>query len=295
MISKDILKNIRRIQIITSRMVASDFAGRYHSVFKGRGMEFHEVREYIPGDEIRSIDWNVTARTGRAHVKKFVEERELTVMIMLDASMSCRFGTCASTKNQVAAEICAVLSLSAINNNDKAGLIIFTDRVEKIITPRKGKRHVLRVIREALYYNPAGRGTDINEALKYLNRVLKRRAIVFIISDFFDKDFSKKILSVSNKRHDVVAVDIVDPREMDMADIGIARFYDMETGSGLAIDTSDKAYRDSYRKGCLQAQARNRRMFSSAGVDYIEVRTDKPYINELTGFFKTRGGKAGVI
>lgn len=289
MISKDILKKIRKIQITTSRMVALDFAGRYHSVFKGRGMEFHEVREYIPGDEIRSIDWNVTARTGRAHVKKFVEERELTVMIMLDASMSCRFGTCASTKNQIAAEICSVLSLSAIKNNDKVGLIIFTDRIEKIITPRKGTRHVLRVIREALYYNPVAKGTNINDALRYLNRVLKRRAIVFMISDFFDKGFSKKVLSVSNKRHDIVAVNVVDPREANMPDIGIAKFHDAETGSELTIDTSDNPYRNNYKKSYFERQTGNKRMFSSAGVDYIEIRTDKPYTNELIGFFKARG------
>jgi len=287
MIPKDVLKKIRKIQIATSRMVASDFAGRYHSVFKGKGMEFHEVREYIPGDEIRSIDWNVTARMGSPFVKKFVEERELVVMILLDASMSCGFGTGLNTKNQIAAEICSVLSLSAIRNNDKAGLIIFTDKVEKTVIPQKGMKHVLRVIREALYHKPANKGTDINEALMYLNRVIKRRAIVFVISDFFAADF-KKMLSVSNKHHDIVAIDVVDPRETEMPPIGIIRLSDSETGKEICIDTSDSAYRENYMKDYLHRQRLKKKMFSSAGVDYIEIHTDKPYTGELIGFFKSR-------
>ena len=189
MIPAEVLRNIRRIQITTTRMVLDVFAGQYKSVFKGMGMEFQEVREYMPGDEIRSIDWNVTARMGRPYVKKFVEERELTVMLLLDASESCRFGSVKKLKNQIAAELCSVLAFSAIQNNDRVGLIIFTDRIEKFIPPHKGLRHVLRVIREALYFKPEGKGTDISGALDYLSRVAKRRTISFVISDFFDRDY----------------------------------------------------------------------------------------------------------
>ena len=241
MIPKEMLQKIRRIQITTSRMVTDVFAGQYQSVFKGKGMEFYEVREYLPGDEIRTIDWNVTARTGRPYVKKFVEERELTVMLLLDASRSCRFGSVKHLKNQLAAELCSVLAFSAIKNNDRVGLIIFTDKIEKFVPPRKGMRHVLRVIREALYYEPEGKGTNISHALEYLDRVTRRKAITFIISDFFDKDF-KNLLSVSNKRHDVVAVTITDPREVDLPNIGIIKLKDAETGEDFLIDTSDSDF-----------------------------------------------------
>jgi len=268
-------------------MVTDVFAGQYQSVFKGRGMEFYEVREYMPGDEIRTIDWNVTARMGNPYVKKFVEERELTVLLLLDASGSCHFGSVKQLKSQRAAELCSVLAFSAIRNNDKVGLIIFTDKIEKFIPPRKGLRHVLRVIREALYYKPEGRGTDIKGALEYLNRVTKRRTISFLISDFIDKDY-KKILSVSNKRHDIVAVSITDPREIDLPDAGIIKLNDAETKEGFYVDTGDAGFRRSYKRDALSRSGERKKLLSSVNVDNIEIRTDTPYTKELIKFFKAR-------
>ena len=287
MIPKEILNKVRRIQITTSRMVSCVFAGKYQSVFKGKGMEFYEVREYSPGDEIRSIDWNVTARMGHPYVKKFIEERELTVMLLLDASLSCHFGSGAQLKNQLAAELCSVLSLSAIKNNDRVGLVIFTDRVEKFVPPRKGLRHVLRVIREALYYKPQSPRTDIAEALDYLNRVIKRRAITFLISDFLSKDF-KKSLSLSNKHHDMIAVSITDPREIELPNVGILSLRDAETGEFFLVDTSDASVRKQYRDKALLKISQREKLFNSTGVDNIDIYTDKPYDKELIKFFGTR-------
>jgi len=287
MIPKEILRKIRRIQITTSRMVTDVFAGQYQSIFKGKGMEFDEVREYQPGDDIRSIDWNVTARMGHPFVKKFVEERELTVMILLDASQSCYFGSVRQLKNQLAAELSSVLAFSAIQNNDRVGLIIFTDRIEKFVPPRKGLRHVLRVVREALYFKPEGKGTDISLALEYLNKVTTRRAIAFMISDFFDEGF-KNLLSVSNKRHDIIAVTITDPREIDFPDVGIVKLNDAETGEDLLIDTSDYRFRNRYKEDSLKRIKERQRMLRSIAVDNIEIRTDIPYATELIKFFKAR-------
>lgn len=287
MIPKEVLKKIRRIQITTSRMVTDVFAGQYQSVFKGKGMEFDEVREYQPGDDIKSIDWNVTARMGRPYIKKFVEERELTVMLLLDLSMSCYFGSVKQLKNQLAAELCCVLALSAIKNNDKVGIIIFTDRIEKFISPRKGLGHVLRVVREALHYKPEGRGTDISLALQYLNRVTKRKAITFIISDFFDKDF-KNLLSISNKRHDMVAVTITDPRELDLPNVGIINLNDAETGKSFTIDTSDSNFRKKYQEDAVKRIKERQKLLRSINVDNIDIRTDAPYEKELIKFFKMR-------
>lgn len=287
MIPKEVLKKIRRIQITTSRMVSDLFAGQYHSVFKGRGMEFDEVREYMPGDDVQSIDWNVTARTGLPHIKKFVEERELTVMIILDASMSCRFGSTTQLKSQIAAELSSVLAFSAIQNNDKIGLIIFTDRVEKFIPPHKGLRHVLRVIREALYFEPIGKGTNISLALEYLSRVTKRRTITFLISDFFDKDFEKR-LSVTNKRHDVIAITITDPREIDMPDVGLIRLNDAESGYDRTIDTSDKNFRTAYTHTALERLKSRKELLRGAGIDNIDIYTNASYTKELIRFFKMR-------
>ncbi|NQT07364.1 MAG: DUF58 domain-containing protein [Candidatus Omnitrophica bacterium] len=287
MIPKEVLRNIRRIQITTSRLVTDVFAGQYHSVFKGMGMEFDEVRVYQPGDEIRSIDWNVTARTGSPHVKKFVEERELTVMLLLDMSLSCRFGTHRKFKSQLAAELCSVFALSAVKNNDKVGFIAFTDRIEKFVPPRKGVRHVLRVIREALYLKAKGTGTDINSVVEYLNRVLKRRAVVFIISDFYAANY-KKALSIANKRHDVIAVTITDPRETELPDVGIIRLDDAESGKGYMVDTSDRSLRQEYKKNSLRVFDERKRLFSSVNVDNIEIRTDIPYSKSLIKFFKMR-------
>jgi uncharacterized protein (DUF58 family) len=287
MIPKEILREIRRIQITTSRMVTDVFAGQYQSVFKGKGMEFYEVREYLPGDEIRFIDWNVTARTGHPFIKKFVEEREMTVMLLLDMSASSYFGTAKQMKMQLAANICSVLALSAIKNNDKVGFIAFTDRIEKFIPPRKGIRHVLRVIREALYFKPQGRGTDINCALEYLNRVTTHRAVTFVISDFFAPDF-KKMLSVSNKRHDIVAVTITDPRELELPDAGLMRLFDPEKGRDFILDTSDRELRQEYLLKNKERAKEREALFNLAHVDSIDLRTDLPYSSSLLRFFKSR-------
>jgi len=287
MIPKEVLKKIRKIQITTSRMVTDLFAGQYHSVFKGKGMEFDEVREYMPGDDIQSIDWNVTARTGLPHIKKFVEERELTVMILLDASMSCKFGSSQQLKSQIAAELSSVLAFSATQNNDKVGLIVFTDRLEKFVPPHKGLKHVLRVIREALYFKPEGKGTDISLALEYLNRVIKRKAITFLISDFFDDDFKKR-LSVTNKRHDVIAVTITDPREVDMPDVGLIKLNDAESSRERTIDTSNKNFRTNYTHSALERLQKRKELLRGAGIDNIDIYTNSSYTKELIRFFKMR-------
>ena len=287
MIPRDILKEIRRIQITTSRMVTDVFAGQYQSVFKGKGMEFDEVREYIPGDEIRSIDWNVTARTGHPYVKKFTEERELTVMLLLDMSASSFFGTRSQQKAQLAARICSVLALSAIKNNDKVGFIAFTDKIEKFIPARKGLRHVLRIIREALYFKPAQAGTNIVLALEYLNRVTTRKTVAFIISDFFAPDF-KKMLAVANKRHDIVAVTITDPAELELADVGIVKLFDPETRRYFIVDSSDKKIRSQYQANALRRSKERTVLFHSVNVDCIDVRTDAEYSQSLVKFFRVR-------
>ncbi|MEE8359855.1 MAG: DUF58 domain-containing protein [Candidatus Omnitrophota bacterium] len=287
MLPKEILNNIRRIHITTSRLATDVFAGQYHSVFKGRGMEFDEVRDYYPGDEIRSIDWNVTARTGIPHVKKFVEERELTVMLVLDMSMSCHFGSVKQLKSQLAAELCSVLAFSAIKNNDKVGFIAFTDRIEKFVPPRKGLRHVLRVVREALYFKPEGRGTDITLAIEYLNRIAKRSTVTFVISDFYAEGF-KKPLSIANKRHDIIAVTITDPREIEFPNVGMIDLEDAETGKNFLVDTSDRLLRDEYKKNSAERIEGRKKLFSSINVDNIDIRTDIPYIESLMRFFKMR-------
>jgi len=287
MIPKEILKKIRRIQITTSRMVTDTFAGKYQSVFKGKGMEFYEVREYVPGDEIRSIDWNVTARYGHPYVKKFIEERELTVMVLLDMSGSSQFGTHKQLKSQLAAELCSVFALSAIKNNDKVGLIIFTDRIEKFIAPRKGLRHVLRVIREALYFEPQGKGTDIALALDYLNRVTKRKTIALIISDFFDRNLKKR-LAIANKRHDLIAVTVSDVREQALPDVGIVELRDAESGREVYIDTTNPLLRKGYEESALSRIEERQKLFRSIGLDNVNVSTDVPYDKELIRFFRER-------
>lgn len=287
MLPKEIISKIRRIQITTSRLVTDILSGQYESVFKGRGIEFDEVREYQPGDEIRSIDWNVTARMGHPYIKKYVEERQLTVMILLDASRSSYFGTARRLKSELAAEVSAVLAFAAIQNNDRVGLIVFTDVIEKFIPPRKGLQHVLRVIREALYFKPRGRGTDIDGVLKYLNNVTTRRAVTFIVSDFFAKDF-KRSLSIANKKHDIVAVTITDPREMELPDVGIIELVDAESAKPFSLDTSNRRLRETYSSRSRRMAQERSRLFGSAGVDHIDIRTDKPYIEEFVKFFRKR-------
>jgi len=302
MISRDLFKKIRRIQITTSRLVTDVFAGQYHSVFKGRGMEFDEVREYQIGDDIRTIDWNVTARTGKVHVKKYIEERELTVMLLIDASLSCRFASVRQLKSKLAAEIAAVLAFSAIRNNDKVGLIIFTDKIEKFIPPRKGTQNVLRVIREVLHFEPSSKKTDISVALEYLSKVTTRKSVSFLISDFFESSstsvFSsqiepsfKKAMAIANKRHDLIAVTLNDPRENALPKAGLLHLEDAENGSMFLVDTSNKKLREEFQKKAAERIVQRNRLFYSTGVDHIDVSTDKPYADEIVKFFIRRRKK----
>lgn len=290
MLPKEVLKNIRYIQITTNRLVSDVFAGHYHSIFKGRGIEFDEVREYTPGDEIRSIDWNVTARMGHPFVKKFVEERELTVMLMVDLSGSSYFGSVNKMKSQIAAEVCSLLAFSAIKNNDRVGFIAFTDAIEKFIPPRKGTSHVLRVVREALYFRPKSRLTDISKALEFLNRVTTRKTVTFVISDFYDEDFDRQLI-ITNRRHDVVAVTITDPLELELSNAGLVSMIDAETGREYLIDTSSKEVREDYRKKSLEKFRNRQDIFKSARVDNIDIRTNIPYTRELISFFRHRERK----
>lgn len=290
MIPKEILKKIRRIQITTNRLVTDTFAGKYHSVFKGRGMEFDEVREYFPGDDISSIDWNVTARMNHPYVKKFVEERELTIIFLLDVSGSFCFGTQNQLKSQLAAEICAVLSFSAIKNNDKVGLIAFSDKIEKFVPPRKGTRHILRIIRESLYCKAQGEKTDIKAALDYLNRIMNRKTITFIISDFYDQDFRKQLI-ITSKRHDLIAIKISDPAETSLPATGIIDFKDPETGDFFSLDTQAEAVRTLVSKNYLRHHQEIKSLMTESNVDLIELSTDVPYTDSLVKFFRKRERK----
>lgn len=287
MIPADVIKKIRQIEIRTSRMVTDIFAGQYHSVFKGQGMEFQEVREYVPGDDVRAIDWNVTARLGHPFIKKYREERELTVMLLVDLSGSQRFGSGAQFKNDLAAELAGVLAFAAIQNNDRVGLILFTDDVEHFIPPRKGARHVLRVIRDTLHFKPRNRGTRLAAALRYLNRVTARRTVSFLISDFMDRDFQKP-LAAAARRHDLVAIRVQDRREYDWPGAGVIEWEDAETGLRRVIDTSDRQVREQLRRRHEAAKADLARELRGAGVDVIDVETGRPYVQELVRFFAAR-------
>jgi uncharacterized protein (DUF58 family) len=289
-IPPEILAAVRRIEIRTRRLVEEVFSGEYHSVFKGTGMEFREVREYVPGDDVRSIDWNVTARTGQPFVKLFEEERELTVMLVVDMSRSGRFGSGARTKVEVAAELCGVLAFCAIANKDKVGLLLFSDRVEKYIPPAKGKSHVLRCIRELLTFEPEGRGTDLNEPLRLLGSVLKRKATVFLVSDFWTGDFATS-LSILGRRHDVVAVRIRDPRETSLPAVGLVRWIDAETGREEVVDTSARA---TERRLHGHAGAHDRvleKLWASRGVDLVDIDVTRSYVEPLRKFFMIREGR----
>jgi uncharacterized protein (DUF58 family) len=289
MLTPELIKKIRRIEIRTRRLVNDSFAGEYHAIFKGRGMEFDEVRPYQPGDEVRDIDWNVTARTGDLFVKRFVEERELTVMLVVDASASGQFGTVNRFKREIAAELAAVLAFSAITNNDKVGLLVFTDRVELFISPRKGRRHVLRLIRDLLAFEPEGRGTDLKLALNTVNRVLKRSSIVFLISDFLAPPESyRSVLQVSNRRHDVIAVNVTDPREEEWPKVGLLALEDAETGQTQWVDTSSRNWRESFAERVNELTTARERVFRKAKVDRINITTDAEYVTPLTKFFERR-------
>ena len=287
MIPKEILKKIRHIEIRTKRLVNDLFSGEYHSTFKGQGMEFEEVREYQPGDDIRLIDWNVTARTGFPHIKKFREERELSVVLLVDASSSGHFGTRDRFKNEIAAELCALLAFSAIKNNDKVGMIIFTDRIEKFIPPQKGRSHVLRLIREILYFRPEGTGTDIGMALEYFNRVIKRKSVVFLISDFFFEDYLQP-MQLSNRKHDMIAVKISDPRETQFENVGLIELEDAETGEVVLINTASREFRREFEARAEEDITTLKRDLRLANVDFINIRTNESYIIPLVNFFKMR-------
>jgi len=310
MIPREILKKIRQIEIRTNRLVTESLAGQYHSVFKGQGMNFEEVREYQPGDEVRSIDWNVTARMNHPFIKKFVEERELTLMLTVDVSASGLFGSRGQSKRELAAEIASVLAFSAIRNNDKVGLILFSDDVEKFIPPRKGRRHVLRVIREVLFFEPKGRGTNLDGALEFLMRVTPHKAIAVIISDFIGSPASSErrrsqsrshlmlleslaqasqpMLRHANRRHDVVAVHITDPYELELPALGRLVLQDAETGEIVEVNTGDLRKRNAFAQRQAKTQNDIARLFRSAGIDAIQLRTDQPYAAELGRFFETR-------
>ncbi len=287
MIPSELIKKVRQIQIYTSRMVDASFAGQYESVFKGRGMQFDEVREYTPGDDIRTIDWNVTARTGKAYIKRFVEEREMTVVFAVDLSASGDFGTVNKSKNELAAEFCAVLAFAAAKNNDKVGLLIFTDQIELYMPPKKGSGHVLRLIRELLYFKMPKRRTNIPMAMDYLAKVVRKKATVFIVSDFIEADF-KKPMSLLNKRHDVIAVSVRDRAEVALPDVGIIEFQDAETGEIILVDTSSRKFRQQYSGSSARRFDELKDMLRSVRVDCINISTDRPYVQDLVRFFHMR-------
>jgi uncharacterized protein (DUF58 family) len=289
----EILKKIRALEIKTKGLVQTMFAGDYHSVFKGRGMNFEDVREYQPGDEIRAIDWNVTARLGTAFVKKFTEERELTVVLVVDVSASGNFGSVEQSKRELAAEIACVLAFSAIRNNDKVGLLLFSDRVELFIPPKKGRSHTLRIIREILFFEPVGRGTAPALALDYLNNVVTRRAVVFFISDFQTSDFSRE-LSVSGRRHDFIALHIQDEREEKLPNVGIITLEDAETGEQIEINTADRTTRARFSALAETQRAELNRTLRRNHIDAISLRTGENYLPALRSFFKQRERRMAI-
>jgi len=283
----EVLRKVRRVEITTRRLVNDVFGGEYHSVFKGQGMEFDEVREYQPGDDIRTIDWNVTARMGVPYIKRFAEERELVVLFLLDVSASGRFGSRDKTKLDTAAEICSVLAFSAIQNNDKVGAVVFTDSVEEYIPPDKGRRHVLHLVREMLFYQPEGHHTNIATALEFLLRVQKRRAIVFVVSDFLSPDFERP-LAMAARRHDVVAVQLADPREQRIDGSGLVRVWDQEARVERVIDLSSQRARDRFAAHAEARDARLKSLFRRNGVDCVRIDAGDDYIVPLSVFFKSR-------
>ncbi|HSQ41010.1 MAG TPA: DUF58 domain-containing protein [Fibrobacteraceae bacterium] len=290
MLDKEVLKTVRRIEISLRSTINSVMAGAYHSSFKGNGMEFSEVREYVPGDDIRTIDWNVTARTGHPYVKKFVEERELTVMLVVDASSSAEFGSANEMKGQVMATISALLAFAAIRNNDKVGLLIFTDEVELFIPPAKGRRHVLRVVRELLVFQPKGKRTNLHGALDYLGGIVRRRAIVVVLSDFQDKDF-ELAFKMLRRRHEIIAVGVVDPRELELPDVGFVELEDPETGDTLLVDTGDPEFREAFRREAKLAGKQLQTLFQKMAIDYVRIviaQDTQSTVAPLVEYFRRR-------
>jgi uncharacterized protein (DUF58 family) len=287
MLPREVLRQIRRLQFRARRAVEDILGGEYHSVFKGSGIAFDEVRAYQPGDDIRAIDWNVTARMGQPFIKRFIEERELTVLLMVDCSSSQQFGTAGQQKREVAAELAAVLAFSAISNNDRVGLMQFTDRVEHFVPPRKGTRHVLRLIRDVLFHEPQHQGTSLREGLDYANRVLRRRAIVFLFSDFLDREFEKPFKRTA-RRHDLIAVRITDPGEDELPAVGLLEVEDPETGARVLVDTSSRAVRDAYHSAARGRREAMRQLALTARTDLVEVSTDGRHLDALIDFFRRR-------
>ena len=287
MLTKELLKQVRQIEIKTKGLVNQVFSGEYHSVFKGRGMEFSEVREYQFGDDIRNIDWNVTARFGHPYIKIFEEERELTVMLMVDLSGSLSFGTIDKTKQQVAAEVSAILAFSAMKNNDKVGLILFTDKIERFVPPRKGRTHVLRIISEVLSYEPSGKSTGLKQALEYMNNAIKKRSIAFLLSDFIDDGF-EKILRIVGRKHDLIGIVIKDEKEDNIPKVGIVKFMDAETGEQRYIDTSDAKFQKWYKLLIEEKKKKMKNLFITSRLDSIEIQTGQNYIAPLVQFFRMR-------
>jgi uncharacterized protein (DUF58 family) len=286
MLTRDLIGQVHRIEIKTRRLVNEVFSGQYGSVFRGLGMEFAEVREYVPGDEVRSIDWNVTARMGHPYIKKFIAEREMTVVLIVDGSASMRFGTADRWKSELAAEVAAVLGFSAIRNNDKVGLCLFSDRVEKFIRPQKGRTHTLRLVRDVLEFASQRRATDMDEALRYINRVLKRKAVIFLVSDFYE--VHERLLAVTNKRHDLIALQITDPREQSLPNAGLLEFYDAERGGFHVIDSSMASVRKAYEEQGRLRQRTLDQLLRRHGIDHIRLRTDRSFVIPLLSFFQNR-------
>ena len=287
MLPQEILRKVRKIEIVTNRLVNEGLGGEYHSVFKGRGMEFAEVREYTPGDDVRTIDWNVTSRMGHPFIKKYVEERELTVMLVVDVSGSTAFGSAARSKGEVAAEVGALLAFSAIQNHDRVGLLLFTEGVEKFVSPRRGRRHVLRVIREILYAQPQRHGTRLAAALDYLNLVLRKRSVVFVISDLLDRDFERALL-LTHRRHDLIVLPLVDPREEELPAVGLVNLEDAESSVELLFDTRSSTTRAAYARRARERVQRIEALLKRAGIDSVFLRTDQPYDRPLVDFFHAR-------
>jgi uncharacterized protein (DUF58 family) len=283
----EILRQVKLLELRTRGLVNSLFTGEYRSVFKGQGMEFSEVREYQIGDEVRSIDWNVTARMGKPYVKRYIEERELTVMLAVDLSGSERFGTRGRFKSELASELAAVLAMSAIRNNDRVGALLFTDRVEHVVPPRKGRRHVLRLMRDLLVFDPVGRGTDIAGALEYIQKMLSHKAIIFVVSDFQSAELEQP-LKLLAQQHDVVAVTVDDPSEQALPDVGLARFIDPETGATIDIDTSDARVRASFAEAVSEELMARRRLLRRLAIDEVPIRTDGGVVDPLIKFFRSR-------
>lgn len=284
----DLLKKVRKIEIKTRGLSSQIFSGEYHSAFKGRGMAFSEVREYIPGDDIRSIDWNVTARFNTPFVKVFEEERELSVVLVVDVSASGAFGTSHQFKQELITELCAVVAFSASQNNDKIGVIFFSDKIEKFIPPKKGKSHILRIIRELIEFRPENKKTNLEEALKYLTNVIKKKSVVFLISDFMSETNYKDALKIANKKHDLVALRIIDHRELELPDVGLMKLQDNETGAQMWVDTSNPNFRKQFTINRLKFEDELKEIFTRSGVDTTKIFTSESYIKPLMNLFKNR-------